>query len=91
MIRALIPAYVNPAGYLLLVFAGVLLPILIVRSSRRIGSGPLPISRIRFYRQTILFQLFLAALCAWTASAHGILALPLPERPLMGPQRSCTS
>jgi len=83
MIRALIPDYVNPTGYMLLVFAGVLLPILIVRSSRRIGSGPLPISRIRFYRQTILFQLLLAALSVWTAWAHGILAMPLPRRPLI--------
>lgn len=83
MIRELIPDYVNPAGYLLLVFAGVFLPILIVWSARRIGDGPLPISRTRFYKQTILFQLFLAALCAWTAWTHGILAMPLPQRPLI--------
>ncbi len=83
MIRALIPAGVSPFGYMLLAFAGVFLPILIVWSARRIGSGPLPISRSRFYRQTIIFQLLLAALCAWAAWAHGILAFPLPEHPLL--------
>ncbi|HXH37302.1 MAG TPA: CPBP family intramembrane glutamic endopeptidase [Thermoanaerobaculia bacterium] len=83
MIRALIPDSVNPLGYALLVFAGIFLPILIVRSARRIGSGPLPIARVRFYKQTILFQLILAALCAWTAWTHGFLAMPLPERPLL--------
>lgn len=83
MIRELIPACVNPLGYMLLVFAGVLLPILIVWSARRIGSGPLPISRIRFYKQTILFQLVLATLCMWTARMHCILAMPLPQRPLL--------
>jgi membrane protease YdiL (CAAX protease family) len=83
MIRALIPACVNPVGYVMLVFAGVLLPILIVRSSRRLGNGPLPISRMRFYEQTIVFQLVLATLCAWTARMHCILAMPLPQRPLL--------
>jgi membrane protease YdiL (CAAX protease family) len=83
MIRELVPACVNPAGYMLLLFAGVLLPILIVRSSRRIGSGPLPISRMRFYKQTILFQLVLATFCMLTARMHCILAMPLPKRPLI--------
>jgi membrane protease YdiL (CAAX protease family) len=83
MIRALIPACVNLLGYMLLAFAGVLLPILIVRSSRRLGSGPLPISRLRFYKQTILFQLVLATLCVWTAWSHCIVAMPLPRRPLI--------
>jgi membrane protease YdiL (CAAX protease family) len=83
MIRALIPDYVNPLGYVLLAFAGVFLPIIIVRSSRRLGTGPLPISRSRFYRQTIIFQLLLAALSAWTAWTHGILSMPLPQRPLI--------
>src|SRR5216684_3205045 len=83
MIRELIPACVNPLGYMLLVFAGVLLPILIVWSARRVGDGPLPISRIRFYKQTILFQLVLATLCMWAARMHCILAMPLPRRPLI--------
>ncbi|MEA2337338.1 MAG: protease family protein [Thermoanaerobaculia bacterium] len=82
MIRALIPYYVNALGVMLLVFAGVLLPILIVKSARRLGTGPLPISRARFYKQTIIFQLILAAISAWTAYTHGILAMPLPQRPL---------
>jgi membrane protease YdiL (CAAX protease family) len=83
MIHALIPDEVNALGILLLVFVGVLLPILIIKSARRLGTGPLPISRSRFYRQTIIFQLFLAALAAWTAYTHGILAMPLPQRPLL--------
>ncbi|MEA2325801.1 MAG: Type prenyl endopeptidase Rce1-like [Thermoanaerobaculia bacterium] len=83
MIRALIPDDVNALGIMLLVFVGVLLPILIIKSARRLGTGPLPISRTRFYRQTIIFQLFLAALAAWTAYTHGILAMPLPQRPLL--------
>src|SRR5512144_823001 len=83
MIRALIPDHVNALGWMLLLFAGVVLPILIVRSSRRVGPGPLWLSRPRFYLQTILFQLMLAALAAWTAWTHGILTFPVPQRPLL--------
>jgi membrane protease YdiL (CAAX protease family) len=83
MIRALIPDHVNALGYILLLFAGVLLPILIVQSAKKIGNRPLPISRSRFYKQTIIFQIFLAALCAWTAWTNRILAMPLPQRPLI--------
>src|SRR5213080_2513685 len=83
MIRALIPDDVNALGIMLLVLAGVLLPILIIKSARRLGTGPLPVSRSRFYRQTIVFQLFLAAIAAWTAYTHRILAMPLPQRPLL--------
>lgn len=83
MIHALIPDKVNALGIMLLVFVGVLLPIVIVRSARRLGAGPLPISRSRFYRQTIAFQLLLAAAAAWIAYTHGILSMPLPQWPLL--------
>ena len=83
MIRALVPDYVNPNGVMLLVFAGIFLPFIIIRSARRLGTGPLPISRSRFYKQTIVFQIVLAALAAWVAYTHGILAMPLPQRPLI--------
>jgi membrane protease YdiL (CAAX protease family) len=83
MIHALVPDDVNTLGYLLLFFVGVFLPVVIVRSARRLGSGPLPISRSRFFRQTIIFQLLVALLSAWTAWTHGILAMPLPQRPLI--------
>lgn len=83
MIHALIPDEVNALGLMLLAFAGVFLPIIIIKSARRLGTGPLPISRSRFYRQTIIFQLVLAAIAAWTAYTHGILAMPLPQRPLV--------
>jgi len=83
MIRALIPDDVNALGFMLLAFAGVFLPILIIKSARRLGTGPLPISRARFYKQTILFQLALAAIAAWTAHTHGILAMPRPQWPLL--------
>jgi membrane protease YdiL (CAAX protease family) len=82
VIRALVPDDVNALGYMLLLFVGIVLPLLIAHSARRLGTGPLPISRSRFFRQTILFQLFLALLCAWTAWNHGILAIPLPQQPL---------
>jgi membrane protease YdiL (CAAX protease family) len=68
---------------MLLAFAGVFLPIIIIKSARRLGTGPLPISRSRFYRQTIIFQLVLAGIAAWTAYTHRILAMPLPQRPLV--------
>src|SRR5437764_15288658 len=83
MIRALIPDQVNALGLMLLAFAGIFLPILIIKSARRLGTGPLPISRPRFYRQTIIFQVVLAAMAAWTAYTHGILAMPLPQWPLL--------
>ena len=83
MIRAFVPDSVNALGYLLLLFVGVLLPALIFRSAQKLGSRPLPITRSRFFRQTIIFQLVLALLCAWAAWTHGILTMPLPERPLI--------
>jgi membrane protease YdiL (CAAX protease family) len=83
MIHALIPAEVNALGLLLLAFAGVILPILIIKSARRLGTGPLRISRPQFYKQAIIFQLLLAAIAAWTAYTHGILAMPLPQWPLL--------
>jgi len=82
MIRALIPDEVNALGIVLLLFAGVLLPILIIKSARRLGTGPLPISRTRFYKQTIIFQIVLAGLAAWIAYTHRILSMPLPQRSL---------
>lgn len=83
MIHALIPAFVSPIGYALLAFAGIFLPIVIIKSARRMGTGPLPISRSRFYKQTIIFQLLLVALTAWVAWMHGILAMPMPQYPLI--------
>jgi membrane protease YdiL (CAAX protease family) len=83
MVRALIPDSVNALGLLLLAFVGVVLPILIIKSARRLGDRPLPVSRSSFFRQTILFQLFLGAIAARTAYTHGILAMPLPQRPLI--------
>src|SRR5438067_4964552 len=84
MIRALIPDQVYALGLMLLAFAGIFLPILIIKSARRLGTGPLPISRPRFYKQTIIFQLFIAALAAWTSYTHGILTMPMPQWPLLG-------
>jgi membrane protease YdiL (CAAX protease family) len=83
VIRAFVPDSVNALGYMLLLFIGVLLPALIFRSARKLGSRPLPISRSRFFRQTIIFQLVLALLCAWAAWTHGMLIMPLPARPLI--------
>jgi membrane protease YdiL (CAAX protease family) len=83
MIRALIPDNVNALGLMLLAFGGIFLPVLIIKSARRLGAGPLPMPRPRFYRHTIIFQLALAALAAWTAYTHGILAMPLPQWPLL--------
>jgi membrane protease YdiL (CAAX protease family) len=83
MIRALVPESVNPFGIVLLVLAGVLLPILIVRSARRIGSRPLPIPRVRFFKQTIIFQIVLAGIAILIAWTHGVMSMPLPQRPLL--------
>ena len=83
MIRALIPDGVNAGGFLLLSLVGVVLPIFIIKTARRVRGRPLPVSRSSFFRQTILFQLFLGAICAWTASTHRILAMPLPQRPVI--------
>src|SRR4051812_32130493 len=83
MIHALIPNEVNALGFLLLALAGIILPILIIKSARRLGTGPLRISRPRFYKQAIIFQLLLAAIAAWTAYTLGILAMPMPQWPLL--------
>ncbi|HEV7571556.1 MAG TPA: CPBP family glutamic-type intramembrane protease, partial [Thermoanaerobaculia bacterium] len=79
MIRALVPDDVDALGHMLLALAGVLLPLLIGRSQR--GSAT---ARFRSRdRETILFQVFLAALCAWTAWTNRILSMPLPQRSLI--------
>ncbi|HEX3578428.1 MAG TPA: hypothetical protein VHY33_07680, partial [Thermoanaerobaculia bacterium] len=83
MIRALTPDSVDAGGFMLLAFVGIFLPIIIIKSARRLGTGPLPISRSRFYKQTIIFQIVLAGLAAWVAYMHGILAMPLPQHPLV--------
>jgi membrane protease YdiL (CAAX protease family) len=83
VIHAFVPDDVNALGYMLLLFVGVVLPALIFRSARKLGSRPLPISRSRFFRQTIIFQLVLALMCAWGAWTNGILIMPLPDRPLI--------
>jgi membrane protease YdiL (CAAX protease family) len=83
MIRALIPDSVNANGVMLLAFAGIFLPLTIIKSARRLGTGPLPIARSRFYKQTIIFQIVLAGVAAWIAYTHRILAMPLPQRPLI--------
>lgn len=68
-------------GFLLLV--GVLLPYLAVKSARRMGDRPLPISRERLFAQVIATHAVLFALAYVAARQNHIALWTLPRTPLL--------
>src|SRR5205823_480048 len=70
---------IDAAGILFLAIVCLGVPYLAFQSSRRVGSGPLPISRKRFFIQSIFAQLYLVALAlaaAWRNRIGDLFAAP---------------
>jgi membrane protease YdiL (CAAX protease family) len=65
--------------FLLIVCAGV--PYLALRSRRVLDDGPLPMPRRRFFIQTILMQLYLAAIAVVAAWRNGVDLIAPPPSP----------
>jgi len=66
--------------FLAIVCLGV--PYLAFKSSKRVGAGPLPISRRRFFIQTFFAQLYLFGIALVAAWRNGIDLLAAPPSPL---------
>lgn len=73
---------IDPAGilFLLIVCAGV--PYLAWKSRQRLGDGPLPMPRRRFYIQTIFMQFYLFILAIAAAWRNDVDLLTTPPTPL---------
>ncbi len=73
---------VDTSGYLFLAIVCLGVPYLAFKSSRRVGAGPLPISRKRFFVQTIFAQLYLFGLALLAAWRNWIDLWRMPPDPL---------
>jgi membrane protease YdiL (CAAX protease family) len=73
---------IDVSGILVLAVVCLGVPYLAWKSSKRIGSGPLPIAKKRFFIQTIFAQLYLFGLAAAAAWRNGIDLLAKPPEPL---------
>lgn len=69
-------------AYAFLLLVGVWIPFLAWRSSRKMGDGPIPLSRRALFGQVIATQVFLAAVGLWTAHVYGIPVWDLPPHPV---------
>jgi membrane protease YdiL (CAAX protease family) len=73
---------IDASGILFLAIVCLGLPYLAWKSSKRLGSGPLPMARKRFFIQTILVQLYLLGIALAAAWRNGIDLLAKPPAPL---------
>ena len=73
---------IDVSGILFLAIVCLGLPYLAWKSSKRIGSGPLPMSRKRFFVQTIFVQLYLVGIALAAALRNRIDLLAKPPAPL---------
>jgi membrane protease YdiL (CAAX protease family) len=73
----------EPAAAIFLFFVCLFVPYLAFKSRRRLGDGPLPVSRTRLFVQTIFVQLWLCFLAVMAAVRSGIDLLAAPKRPLL--------
>ena len=69
---------IDASGILFLAIVCLGLPYLAWKSSKRIGSGPIPIPRKRFFIQTILVQLYLLGIALAAAWRNGVDLLARP-------------
>ena len=72
----------STSSFLFLLLIGFWLPLLAWRSSRRIGSGPIPMAPIKLFLNIIGTQVFLLILGLAVAWKNGIVLWSLPRRPL---------
>jgi membrane protease YdiL (CAAX protease family) len=73
---------IDASGVLFLAIVCLGLPYLAWKSSKRIGSGPLPIPRKRFFIQTILVQLYLVGIALVAVLRNRIHLFAKPPSPL---------
>ena len=69
-------------GYVFLAIVCLGVPYAAWKSSKRVGSGPLPFSRRRFFIQTLLVQLYLGALAVVAAWLFSVDLLTAPTTPV---------
>jgi membrane protease YdiL (CAAX protease family) len=74
---------IDATGWLFLAVVCLGVPYLALRSNRRLGTRPLPMSRRRFFLQTIFAQLYLVAIAVVAAQRNGIDLLSTPDSPLL--------
>lgn len=74
---------IDASGWLFLVIVCLGVPYLAIRSNRRLGTRPLPMSRRRFFLQTIFAQLYLFVIAIVSAQRNDIPLLSMPESPLL--------
>ena len=74
---------IDPTGivFLLIVCAGV--PYLALQSNKRLGNRPLPMSRRRFFVQSMVMQLLLLAIAVVAAARNGVRLLGAPRPPAL--------
>lgn len=73
---------IEPAGVFFLVVVCLGVPYLAIKSSRRLGSGPLPMATRTFFLQSILAQLYLVVIAVAAAWRNRIPLLVAPPQPL---------
>jgi len=74
---------IDASGWLFLAIVCLGVPYLAIRSNRRLGARPLPMSRRRFFLQTIFAQLYLFVIAIVAAQRNHIDLLSMPESPLL--------
>ncbi len=73
---------VDASGILFLTIVCIGVPYLAIKSSRRLGSGPLPMATRTFFLQSILAQLYLVVIAVAAAWRNGVPLLVPPPHPL---------
>lgn len=71
-------------GYAFLALVSIVLPLLAIETSRRLGGGSLPLPRTLFYLQTIVFQGIVLLIATVTAVTNRISIARLPREPMRG-------
>jgi membrane protease YdiL (CAAX protease family) len=74
---------IDVSGWLFLAIVCFGVPYLAIRSSVRLGTRPLPMSRRRFFLQTIFAQLGLLAIAVVAAQRNQVDLLSTPDSPLL--------
>src|SRR5712672_1103424 len=75
---------VEPFSAVLLILTCLWGPFMAIQSARRLGDGPLPMTRRRFFIQTIIIQALLfgvAMTASWRTGVHLVVAPPLAVLP----------
>src|SRR5882724_4007551 len=77
---------VEPFSAVLLVLTCLWGPFMAIQSARRLGQGPLPITRRRFFIQTIVIQALLFGVAVTAAWRTGVPLVVAPPAALVHPE-----